>query len=90
MIPMPMNEIDAMARTTSAAKKFASGIERLEEERADAEQEDGAEEPVEDREHALARQVHRPRERRHERVLDRPLPALPGDGLHEEPKRMPR
>ena len=29
MIPMPMNEIDAMASTTSAARKFASGIERL-------------------------------------------------------------
>ena len=29
MIPMPMNEIDEMARMTSAATKFASGIERL-------------------------------------------------------------
>ena len=29
MIPMPMNEIDEIARMTSAATKFASGIERL-------------------------------------------------------------
>jgi len=28
-MPMPMNEIDETASTTSAARKFASGIERL-------------------------------------------------------------
>src|SRR5262249_9531765 len=33
---------------------------------------------------ALPEQVHEPRQRCHERVLDRPLPALPGDGLGHE------
>ena len=43
-----------------------------------------ADEPVGDREQAHPDQVHRPRERRHERVLDRPLPALPRDRLGED------
>ena len=83
---MPMNEIDATTRTTSAATKFASGIDEVEEDER-ARRRTGTiarSEPVEDREDALAGEVHRPRERRHERVLDRPLPALPGDRLHEE------
>ncbi len=58
--PMPMNEIDAIASTTNAAKKFASGIDRSKKSAQTREQEDGAEEPVRDREDALARQVHRP------------------------------
>ena len=78
-----MNEIDATASTTSAAAKFACE-RQVEEQRDDAEQQNGADDAVDDREHAHAEQVHRPRERRHERVLDRPLPALPGDGLGQD------
>ena len=81
---MPMNEIDERARIDERRDEVRVGHRKAEEQRADAEQEDGADEPVEDREDALPRKVHGTRERRHERVLDRPLPALPRDGLHEE------
>ena len=55
-----------------------------EERRDDDEQQDRPDEPIEDSEDARPPEVHRPGERRHERVLDRPLPALPGHGLREE------
>ena len=84
IIPIPKNEIDAMIRIASAAAKFASSQREVEEERDDDEEQDRPNEPVEHGEQARAAQVHRPRERRHERVLDRPLPALPGDRLGDE------
>jgi hypothetical protein len=56
----------------------------VEEHRHDAEQEDRADDAVDDRERAHAEQVNRARERRHERVLDRPFPALPRNGLGED------
>ena len=53
----------------------------------------GADEAVDHGEDAHADQVHRPRDRRHERVLDRPLPALPrdrlGDDLEDDPEERP-
>ncbi len=80
-----MNETEATSRTTSAGEVLRVRHREVEEdERAGAEQEQRPQEPVQDREHALSGEVHRTRERRHEGVLDRPLPALPGDGLHEE------
>ena len=52
-----------------------------------------AHEAVEHRVDAHADQVHRPRDRRHERVLDRPFPALPrdrlGDDLEDDPEERP-
>src|SRR5438067_13872635 len=54
-------------------------------ERRDGEEEDHrANQPVEHREGALSEQVDETRQRRHERVLDRPLPALPRDRLGHE------
>ena len=54
-------------------------------ERGDREEEDRRpDQPVEHRERALPDQVGEPRQRRHERVLDRPFPALPRDDLRHE------
>ena len=57
---------------------------QAEEERDDREQRAVRSDAVEHGERAHAEQVHGARERGHERVLDRPLPALPGDGLRED------
>ena len=60
IIPMPMNEIDAMTRMTKAATKFASGTLRSKKnEDADAYRSTARIEPVEDREDPLPGQVHR-------------------------------
>jgi len=56
----------------------------VEEERDDREEHDRADDAVDDREQAHPEQVDRARQRRHERVLDRSLPALPGDRLRED------
>ena len=50
----------------------------------DAEEQRRSDDAVGDREQAHPDQVHRPRERGHEGVLDRPLPALPGNRLGED------
>ena len=55
-----------------------------EEQGHDPEQQDRPDDPVDDREQAHPEQVDGSRERGHERVLDRPFPALPGDGLGED------
>ena len=83
-IPTPTNDTDATASSTSAARKSASREGEAEEQRHDREQRRGAHEPVEDAERPHPEQVHRPRQRGHERVLDGPLPALPRDGLGED------
>src|SRR4029079_17073932 len=57
---------------------------QAEEQRDDDEQQDRADEPVAHREDARTADVHGAGERRHERVLDRALPPLPGDRLREE------
>src|SRR5205823_14889747 len=68
---------------------FRSGEVRVrhrqaEEQRHDDEEQDRPHEAVEHREDARPAEMHGPRERRHERVLDRSLPALPGHGLRDE------
>ena len=83
-IPTPTNENDATASSTSAVAKSASVEVQAEEQRDDHEQERRAQHPVEHREQTHPAEVHGPRQRRHERVLDRPLPALPGDGLGQD------
>ena len=79
-----MNETEATSEQDERGREVRVGQVQPEEERDDAEQQDRPHDPVDDREQAHPEQVHRARERRHERVLDRPLPALPGDGLGED------
>ena len=84
IIPIPMNEIEAISQHDERRDEVRVRQLEVEEERDDGEEQDRADDPVDDREQAHPEQVHRPRERRHERVLDRPLPALPGDRLGED------
>ena len=84
MIPIPMNESDAIASSASAAPKFASGIWRPMKATTAKKRDRRPDEAVEDGVRRHAEQVHRPRDRRHERVLDRALPALPRDRLGHE------
>ena len=79
-----MNEIEATTSTMSAAAKLALRELEVEEQRDDREQHDRPDDAVDDREEAHPEQMDRARERRHERVLDCPLPALPGDRLSED------
>ena len=81
---MPMNESDAIASSAERGEVVRVRHVDADERRDDEEQDRRADQPVEHRERALAEQVRRPRQRRHERVLDRPLPALPGDRLRHE------
>ena len=84
IIPIPMNEIEATRAARRARDEVRVAQVEVEEERDDPEEQDRADDPVDDREQPHPEQVDGPRERRHERVLDRPLPALPGDGLGED------
>ena len=84
IMPMPTNEIEATASSTSAARKSASGKLRPKNSATTTNSAAVRMHAVEHRERAHAEQVHRARERRHERVLDRALPALPRDGLGED------
>ena len=84
IIPIPMNEIEATSSTTSAAAKLACERFRSKNSATTPNSSIARIDAVDDRERAHPEEVDGPRERRHERVLDRPLPALPGDGLGED------
>ena len=71
--------------TTNIPVLLMAGVHVDADEGDDGHEEDRRpDDPVEDGEDAHPEQVHGPRDRGHERVLDRPLPALPGDGLRED------
>ena len=81
---MPMNDTDATARTSRAEAKFALAKAEVEEVGDGEEEERGADDTVHHCEDPHAEEVRRPGEGRHERVLDRPLPPLPRNGLGED------